>query len=86
MQPLVFLLQIFHPPCLVGLQPAIFLAPAITGLLADPDPMAFFGGRSPLRQSGFNFTQLADDLFRLVLLEWKPSFLSWSRLSWSLGH
>jgi len=48
------------------------------GLLAEPDPTACFGGRSPLRQYNLNFTQRADDFFRLVLLEWHLSTLSWS--------
>ena len=41
--PLVLLLNILHPPRLIGLQAAIFLAPAIIGRLAHRDPPARFG-------------------------------------------
>ena len=80
-QPLVLLLQIFHSLSLIGLEAAILLAPTIICLLADCDPPACLGSRGPLRQHDLNFTQLADDLFRLVLLAWRLSSLSWSRLS-----
>ena len=80
-QPLVLLLHILHPPFLVGLQPTLFLAPAIIGLLADLNPAARLRSRRTLRQHDLNFTQLADNLFPLVLLEWPLSSLSWSRLS-----
>src|SRR3546814_7071592 len=37
-EPEILLLQVLHPPGLVGLQTAILLAPAIIGLLGNRDP------------------------------------------------
>src|SRR3546814_8638232 len=67
-KPLVLLLQVLHPSRLIGLQAAIFFAPPIVGLLADRDPPTRFRRRRPLRKHDLCFTQLADNLFRAMLL------------------
>ena len=61
-------LQILHPARLVGLQTCIFLTPPIIGLFADRDPPTRFRRRGALRQNNLRFTQLADNLFRAMLL------------------
>lgn len=59
---------IYHPPGLVHLQAALLLAPAVVALLRNTDPAAGIRHRPTLRQHDLSLTQLADDLFRLVLL------------------
>jgi hypothetical protein len=46
-KPQILLLKILHTPRLVGLQAAIFLAPAVVGLLGDADPATRIGNRRP---------------------------------------
>src|SRR3546814_11971922 len=45
LQPRILALQILHPPPLIDLQAAIFLAPAIQRLFADPNLSAGFHRR-----------------------------------------
>src|SRR5690606_11267323 len=85
-KPRILLLQILHPTRLIGLQAAIFLAPPIIGLLADRDPTARLGGRGALRQHNLRFTQLADNLFRAMLLARHSMSPSSSKISSILDH
>lgn len=68
----------YNEEFIVGLNETIA---ALVRLLADSYPPTRFGSLCPLRQHDLNLTQFPDDLFRLVLLEWHLSSLSWSRLS-----
>lgn len=38
----IFLLRLLQPLGLIHLQAAVFLAPAVVGLLGDPDNVAYF--------------------------------------------
>jgi hypothetical protein len=76
-EPKVLLLQILHPPRLIDLQAAIFLAPPVIGLLGDTDPPTPLGGRPALAQHDLDLTQLPDDLLGFVLLRRHVTFLSW---------
>src|SRR5690606_10117156 len=58
-QPHVLTLQLLQPLGLVHLQAAIFLAPAIVGLLRHPDRLA---ERPTPTHQNLHLTQLADDL------------------------
>ena len=60
-EPQVLLLQILPPTSLVGLQPALLLAPAIAGLFADRDPSARLGCHPALAEHDLNLTQLTNN-------------------------
>src|SRR5690606_39562374 len=64
LQPRVLSLQILHPPRLIDLQAAIFLAPPIKRLLRYPDLSASLDGSRASSDQHIGFTQLRDNLFR----------------------
>ena len=49
---------------LIDLHAAVFLAPAVIGLLADAEVTAGIAGRFPLGNKNFHLTQVGDDLLR----------------------
>src|SRR5690606_14682712 len=61
-QPHVLTLQLLQPLGLVHLQAAIFLAPAIVGLLRHPDRPDRLAERPTPTHQNLHLTQLADDL------------------------
>ena len=70
-QPLqlrVLLLQLFQPPRLIHLQPAVLLAPPVVGLLRDPGLLACLRRRLPVRDRHFNLPQQVHHLLRRMLL------------------
>src|SRR3546814_8322599 len=72
LQPRIPALQILHPPHLIDLQAAIFLAPAIQRLFDDPNLSAgFHRGRAAPHQY-LHLTQLRDNLLRCKTLTSHP--------------
>src|SRR3954468_10146269 len=55
-----------HPSCLsiavIHLQPAVFLSPAVVGLIRDPDGLAHRRDRLTLGQFNIRLPKLVDDL------------------------
>src|ERR1019366_10552064 len=65
-QPRVFLLQTLHPLRLLQLQPAVFLAPTIEGLLNDTRLPAGLRSAPAIAYGHLDLTQNPDDLLRRV--------------------
>jgi len=63
LKPGAFLLQILELAGLVGLEPAVLLAPEIVGLLGDPELSADFGDTYPLAEMDLRLSEFIDDLF-----------------------
>ncbi len=61
--PRVLRFQFFQPLGLVDFHPAVDLAPAIVGLVADTDLLAGLADGFPLAQQNVGFPKLVDDLF-----------------------
>lgn len=72
------MLQILHPPRLIDLQPAIFLAPPIQRLFRYPDLSASLDRRRPPPDQHIRLTQLRDNLLRRKTLT-PHNFLQFSR-------
>src|SRR5690606_22324617 len=68
LQTQVLLLKLLQPPGGFGLHPAVLVAPAVEGLLADAKPLADLSDRLPRVQLSLGFAKLADDLFRCMSL------------------
>src|SRR5689334_622151 len=67
-QPAIFGLERLQAPDLVALEPAILLAPAVVGHLADADRAYGVGHALPPRDQDVHLAQLGDDLLGLVSL------------------
>ena len=66
LQPRVLALQLAQPFGVVGLHPAVLVAPAVVGLLRDLDLLRCLGERLPLTGQPLHLPQLAHDLLRRV--------------------
>src|SRR6185369_2577650 len=68
LEPRVLLFQLLETLGLVHLQPAVLLAPAVVGLIGDPDHLAHRRDRLTLGQFHIRLAELVDDLFRRMTL------------------
>jgi hypothetical protein len=58
--------KVFEPLRLVGADTAVFLPPAVVGLIGDADLLADLCNRLPLSKQHLRFTEMLNDLFRRV--------------------
>src|SRR6202140_1144082 len=81
----VLFLQFLHPLCLVHLQTAVFLPPAVERLDGDLGFLAGLWGGLSVRDAYFNLPQHRYDLLWLVPLDWHDQlFLQVDSLSFHL--
>src|ERR1700675_3434211 len=81
----VLFLQFLHPLCLVHLQTAVFLPPAVERLDGDLGFLADLWGGLSVRDAYFNLPQHRYDLLWLVPLDWHDQlFLQVDSLSFHL--
>src|SRR6185437_7852725 len=79
LEPPILFLEFLEPFGRISLHAAVLIAPAVKRLLADRQLLADRRDRGAAIEFRLRFTQLGDNLFRIVLLAFHREFLLASR-------